>query len=96
VARFEWDDANRSHIAEHAVSPQEVEEVLLNNPVDLERQNRNGEERLLQVGETQEGRILVVVSTFAGSKIRVITAWPARERLRRYWKSLQADFGGKG
>lgn len=93
---FEWDDSNSRHIAEHLVSPQEAEEVLLNEPADIERQNRNGEERLLQLGETREGRILIVVSTFTGSKIRVITAWPAKERLRRYWRSLQAGAGGEG
>jgi uncharacterized protein len=68
---FDWDDSNRSHIAERLVSPREAEEVILNNPVDLERQNRNGEDRILQLGETNAGRILLVVSTFAERKIRV-------------------------
>ena len=80
---FEWDNSNRRHIAEHRVRWQEAEEVILNNPRDLERQNRNGEERILQVGETKAGRILLIVSTFSGSKIRVITAWNANENLTR-------------
>ena len=88
---FEWDESNRRHVAEHRVSPEEAEEAILNNPADLERQNRNGEERILQVGETAAARILSIVSTFSGRKIRVITAWDANETLTRYWKSLQSD-----
>jgi uncharacterized DUF497 family protein len=92
---FDWDDANRGHIAEHLVSPTEAEEVILNNPVDLERQNRNGEDRILQLGETNAGRILLVVSTFADRKIRVITAWTAKESLSRYWRRLKSSDEGK-
>lgn len=90
---FEWDDSNRSHISEHLVSPEEAEEVILNSPVDLELQNQNGEDRLVQLGETANGRILIVVSTFSARRIRVITAWPAKERLSRYWKSLRPGTG---
>jgi uncharacterized DUF497 family protein len=90
---FEWDAANRRHLAEHDVQPEEAEQVLLNNPIDLERHNRNGEERIVHVGATDAGRILVAVSTFLGMKIRVITAWPAKERLRRYWLSLRSGSG---
>jgi uncharacterized protein len=93
--QFEWDDANRTHVAEHAVQTEEAEQVLLNSPVDLERHNRNGEDRLIQLGETNAARILVVVSTFSGLKIRVVTAWPAKERLRKYWLSLSVNRKGE-
>ncbi len=43
---FEWDDANISHIAEHDVRPSEAEEVILNRPVDLGSELRNGEKRM--------------------------------------------------
>jgi uncharacterized DUF497 family protein len=92
---FDWDDSNLSHIAEHRVTPTETEEVIRNNPVDLERQNRNGEDRILQLGETNAGRILLVVSTFADGKIRVITAWTAKERLSRYWRKLKSSDAGR-
>lgn len=95
VVEFEWDESNRRHIAEHRVRAEEAEGVILNNPADLERQNRNGEERILQVGETSAGRILVIVSTFSGRRIRVITAWDANEKLARYWRSLQSGTKGK-
>jgi uncharacterized DUF497 family protein len=79
---FDWDDANRRHLAEHGVEPFEAEQVIANDPFDLEEQLRNGEERLLQVGETNALRILVVVTMWRGSKIRVVTAFPATPQLR--------------
>ena len=32
---FDWDEANVSHVARHKVSPEEAEQVILNDPVDL-------------------------------------------------------------
>jgi uncharacterized DUF497 family protein len=75
---FDWDDANRSHISRHNISPHETEEVLLNDPVDLLVQYDDVDgEKLQQVGETNTGRILVVISVLRGIKMRVATAWDA-------------------
>jgi hypothetical protein len=82
---FDWDDANRKHVAEHGVTPSEAEEVIANNPLDLEVQYRNGEERVLQIGETNALRILVVVTTWRGSRIRVVTAFLATPQLRKFY-----------
>jgi uncharacterized protein len=65
---FDWDEDNLKHVAEHGVEPFEAEEVVANDPLDLEEQFRNGEERLMQVGETNALRILVVITTWRGSK----------------------------
>ena len=84
---FDWDQSNRKHVARHQVTPGEAEEVILNDPVDLEMQTEEGEERLVQLGETGEGRILIVVTTWRAEKIRVITAFLAPRRLRElYWR----------
>ena len=32
---FDWDEANIGHVARHSVLPEEVEQVILNAPVDL-------------------------------------------------------------
>lgn len=32
---FDWDDANILHLAEHDVQPDEAEEVILGDPLDL-------------------------------------------------------------
>ncbi|MGH9599993.1 MAG: BrnT family toxin [Terracidiphilus sp.] len=89
--QFEWDRANITHIAEHGVRPEEAEQVILNRPVDLGSELRNGEERTAQVGETDAGRILIAISTMLGTKIRVITAWPAKKRLRRYFLAQKGN-----
>jgi uncharacterized protein len=82
---FDWDEDNLKHVAEHGVEPFEAEEVVANDPLDLEEQFRNGEERLMQVGETNALRILVVITTWRGSKIRVVTAFPATPQLCRFY-----------
>jgi uncharacterized protein len=49
---FDWDAANIRHIARHKVTPEEAEQVVENNPLDLAGQLANGEERILHLGET--------------------------------------------
>lgn len=86
---FDWDSANIAHVAEHGLTPEEAEQVLQNRPVDLESYLRSGEERTAQVGETDRGRIAIVVSTMRSKKIRVVTAWPANKSYRRYFLSMK-------
>jgi uncharacterized DUF497 family protein len=80
---FDWDDANRAHIARHRVSTTEAEEVLQNDPEDLEEQAVSGENRYKQVGETNTGRILIVIATLRFNTIRVVTAWEADATTKR-------------
>ena len=82
---FDWGEENVGHLAHHRISAEDAEQAILNRPVDLESYIRNGEERTVQIGETDAGRILIVVSTMRDKRVRVITAWPAKERLRRYF-----------
>ena len=94
VVLFDWDDANIAHIAEHDVLPSEAEEVVTNNPLDLDYVIRNGEFRLRQAGETSTGRILAVITTIRNGLTRVITAYPARRSLRATYlehKELRKD-----
>ena len=88
---FEWNEANISHIGEHGVTPEEAEQVTLNRPIDLGSQLRSGEERTAQIGETDSGRVLIVVTTMTGEKIRVVTAWPANKKYRRYFVSMKRN-----
>ena len=90
-SNFDWDDSNLQHIAEHNVKPEEAEQVILNRPVDLGSELRSGEERIAQIGETDAGRDLVVISTKVNEKIRVVTAWPANKNYRRYFASLKRN-----
>jgi uncharacterized DUF497 family protein len=89
--QFDWDDQNTGHLALHQISPAEAEQVVINRPVDLESEFRNGEERVSQIGETDVDRILVVVTTMVGKKVRVVTAWPANKNYRRWFLSLKRN-----
>lgn len=88
---FDWDEKNIGHLALHQISPAEAEQVLGNRPRDLEFELRNGEERVTQIGETDAGRILIVISTMQDRKVRVVTAWIAKERLRRYFQTQKRN-----
>ena len=85
---FEWDEANLGHIVRHDVTAEEAQEVILGDPLDIEMQvaeTDNGEERLLQVGETAKGRILQLLTTWRDGKVRVISAWDAPKQLKSYY-----------
>jgi uncharacterized DUF497 family protein len=79
---FDWNDSNIHHIAKHGITPSEAEQVVLNDPIDIELQKRGEESRIAQVGATDHGRVLVVVSTLRNGLTRVVTAFPANRRLR--------------
>ena len=85
MLQFDWDEENIRHLARHEIKPDEAEQVIQNRPLDLESHLRNGEERTVQIGETDSGRILIVVSTMQGKSVRVVTAWSAKARIRRYF-----------
>ena len=89
---FLWKDGNTNHIARHGVAPAEAEQVVLNEPLDMEVTLRNGEQRIVQVGETDAGRILVVVTTMRGTMIRVVTAYPAGSRLQQLFQRVKRRF----
>ena len=84
---FDWDEHNRSHLKTHRVSAGEFEELILNEPLDLDYQSVNGEDRFKSLGITRRGRILVVAWTIRGSKIRAVTAYAAGRRYQElYWQ----------
>jgi hypothetical protein len=81
-ALFDWDSANIGHIAEHDVAPEEAEEAVLLDPLEMGfEKSAAGEDRWTYVGETIEGRFLQVVITVRGERIRVVTAF---EPIRRF------------
>jgi uncharacterized DUF497 family protein len=49
---FDWDEANVAHVARHNVTPEEVEQVFTNDPMDLGVEAADGEERYASVGHT--------------------------------------------
>ena len=89
---FDWDKQNIEHLARHQILAVETEQVILNRPVDLDSHLRNGEERTVQIGETDSGRILIVVSTMRDSKVRVVTAWPAKGTTAPIFSSSEEEW----
>jgi uncharacterized DUF497 family protein len=75
AALFDWDDANRRHLARHAVSPQEAEQCYRNDPLIVEEQFIDGELRYLALGETSAGRRLAFLFTIRGARVRFVTAY---------------------
>jgi len=93
---FDWDEANISHIAIHEVEPHEAEEALRGIPLHLLDQVRHGEPRIVQLGETLAGRILMVVTTLRKDKIRVVTAMTAKRKYREWYKHRkEMEHGGE-
>ena len=74
---FDWDKHNAGHIAKHQVRPDEVEQVLLNSPIPVNEEIHNGEERFLNIGHTQAGKVLWVCWTLRDGKMRPVTSWVA-------------------
>jgi len=89
VKGFEWDEGNISKNWEkHEVTHLECEEIFFNEPliVQPDEPHSTSEERYFALGKTDRGRVLFVVFTIRGDKIRVITARDASKKERRYYK----------
>lgn len=84
---FEWDRAKLSHIARHNVTSAETEQALVGYTIDLGWQTFEDEERLVQVGQTQSGRVLTVITTWRGESVRVVTAFDASPGFRHLFLS---------
>jgi uncharacterized DUF497 family protein len=82
---FDWDEANIDHVARHSVLPDESEQVILNNPLDLGMEIVAGEERYLNLGATTQDRVLLVVTTWREDRVRVVTAVEPIKRLIQFY-----------
>src|SRR5215216_5735473 len=76
VDRFDWDEGNIEHIAEHEVTLDEAEEVFADtdNVLDEDIEHSTVEERFIIIGKTEKGRLLYQIFTRRGEKIRVISS----------------------
>ena len=84
---FDWDAANVEHIARHGVYPNEVEETLL-DPDRVARIARDmrGEVRRAVLGAAEAGRLLFVVYTIRGGKIRPVTSRDATDGEKKAYR----------
>lgn len=85
---FEWDDANRDkNWRRHRVNWWECEELFFNLPLyvlsDFEHSEK--ENRYFAFGHTTAGRLLSVVFTLRGTRIRMISARDMNKRERKFY-----------
>ena len=62
-------------IRAHRIKQAEVEQALSRGPILIYEQDANDEIRYVYYGETERSRMIAVVLTERGEKIRVITAY---------------------
>jgi uncharacterized protein len=89
--QFEWDAGNTEKSSvKHSVSPEEAEQVFWSGrgqPLGVQVSPSHPEERLGIVGPTDIGRILHIVFTFRGGRIRLISARPAKRKERKIYEA---------
>ncbi len=88
--RFNWDAHNIRHLALHHVGIQEAEQALAGELMDLNYSvTAGGEERWTAAGQTEAGRILVIVWTvLEDGSHRAITSYPATKGLEAVYLRL--------
>jgi len=81
---FEWDEnKNRINIEKHYVSFNRAAKIFSGNVLEWEDTRRDyGETRIIAIGRA-EGRLLRVVHTKRGNRIRIISAKKANKDDRR-------------
>jgi uncharacterized DUF497 family protein len=93
---FEWDPKKaRRNLATHGVSFDEASaafrdplSVTIDDPLHSEH-----EERLVLIGQSHRNRLLVVVHTERGGRVRIISARLATRRERSYYEENEERSG---
>lgn len=85
MLEFEWDDANRNHLARHEISPEEAEQAVTIDPLDADVQQHASEPRILCFGRTKSGRLLTVLYAERRGRARVITAYEMTKSQQRLY-----------
>jgi uncharacterized protein len=91
---FEWDEGNSAkYWLRHEVQQAEAEQALLNTPLVVNASHKHGaaEPRYVALGQTDAGRLLTVVFTIRGTKIRVISARAMSKPERTIYGQVQAQ-----
>ena len=91
---FEWDEGNSDkNWLRHEVRQAEAEQALLNTPVVVatDLKHSAAEPRFIALGQTDGGRLLAVVFTVRGTRIRVILVRTMSKAERKAYDQIQAD-----
>ena len=90
---FDWDRSSLRKIRAHRISREEAEQALINDAISIHEQDVEGEHRFVYYGETDAQRLLAVVVTERGDKIRVMTAYnlDAGQKRDYFTRRLQGE-----
>jgi uncharacterized protein len=91
VTDFDWDKGNFLRNREkHGVSHLESEQVFFNEPLIVTNDEKHSQEepRWYGLGCTDANRLLMVVFTIRGSKIRVISAIDMNRKERKPYEEV--------
>ena len=87
---FEWDKNNQTKIRlKHNITPEEAEQALFNHQaIIFDEKHSSVEPRYQLFGISNVGRLLFIVFTIRGNKIKIISARSANKKERNnYAKS---------
>lgn len=91
---FEWDEGNiKKNWEKHRVSHIECEETFFNSPliVKQDESHSTSEDRYFVLGRTDTDRLLFIVFTMRGHKIRIISARDMNRKERKVYEQTQED-----
>ena len=94
IVGFQWDEGNiDKNYRKHGVHWTECEEVFFNDPLVVKPDVKHSkkEERFYALGKTNGGRLLFVVFTIRGDKIRVISARDMNKKERRIYEEIEKN-----
>jgi uncharacterized DUF497 family protein len=92
---FDWDYANRAHLAVHDVTPAEFEQLFA-HPRYERFIVRKDEPRTWCLGQTDAGRPINAVYTERRGRIRAVTAFTMNRRERKFYEEFQKQQTRKG
>ena len=85
---FEWDEGNsEKNWINHQVSKSECEQVFFNHPLILfeDEKNSTHEKRYVALSQSDKKKLMTVIFTIRGRKIRVISARDMSRRERKFY-----------
>lgn len=94
IEGFEWDGVNiEKNRIKHGVTHIECEEVFFNRPIVVKRDDPHSklEGRFFALGRTDSERLLFLVFTIRGKKIRVISARDMNKEERKIYEHIEKN-----
>lgn len=91
---FEWDKHNSEKIkTKHDVTPVECEQIFFNLPLvaGSDEKHAQTEARYYVLGQTDSARLLFLVFTIRGDKLRIISARNMNKQERKVYQTHEED-----